>query len=120
MTVKVYGSGGALIPSTSMSFTPLAAFSAGASFSFPAGFTMASGSAFLPCQSVFAGAQTVTIPTAIGSNNVLWIMDTGLTAQTFAVTIVVGAGSIIGPFILNSKGQSLWLLDANGIGWVSR
>jgi len=96
---------------------PLSAFSSGASYTFPAGFTMSSGNAFLPCHSSYAGAQTVTLPTSIGSGNLLWIMDTGLTAGTHNVTV---SGTIIGPYVLNTNGQSLWFLDLPTIGWVSR
>ena len=92
----------------------LTAYSSGATYTFPTGFTMASSSAFLPCQSSYAGAQTVTLPTSIASGNFLLVMDTGGTAATHNVTL---SGTVIGVNVLSVAYQCLILLDSS-VGWV--
>lgn len=113
--LEIYAANG--LPVTGISVNVgqmLTAFTSGATYTFPTNFTMASSSAFLPCQSSFAGAQTVSLPIASGSGNFLIIMDTGGTAAAHNVTL---SGTVIGVNILSVAYQCLILLDSN-VGWA--
>ena len=105
---------GTQVPQYPQSFT----YSSGASFT--PSLVMSSGNANVACQSSYAGAQTVNIPSASGSLNIITLSDTGGTAGTHAVTITPATGSISGMSILNVNGMSLTLLDIGGsVGWQS-